>query len=121
MASQWVTPKREQAAEISRIGGRTIPQGLLSMTTACSFLARMRRDVFDFVAKLRMNAGVHRPVFDLGARGVLAKKIIPLPVFRRPDRPCSKAAAAVRANILQNLVYTRRAKRAFVRANARFQ
>jgi hypothetical protein len=53
------------------------------------------------------------------ARRILAEKVVPSPVLRRPDWPLDEATAAVRTDVCQYRVYTRRAKRALVAANAR--
>jgi hypothetical protein len=57
---------------------------------------------------------------DGGARGVLPEKIVSSPIVRWPDRPRHKSATAVRADIFK-LVDARSTKRAFVRADSRFQ
>ncbi len=61
-----------------------------------------------------MCCGVNRPVFDLGARRVLAKKVVTLPVLRWPDWPGNKTPAAVWTDIAQNLIDTRRAERTLI-------
>ena len=58
-------------------------------------------------------------MFDLGARRVLAKKVVSLPVLRWPDWPGNKTPAAVWTDITQNLVDTRCAERTFISTDAR--
>ena len=59
----------------------------------------------------------------LGARSVREgrKEVVALPICRRSDWPRNKTTTAVRADISQNVVDTRRAKWALVGANARFK
>lgn len=60
-------------------------------------------------------------MFDFGTRRVLAKKVVVLPVPRRPDGLGNKATAAFRADITQNLVDTGSAERALIRTDARLK
>ena len=68
-----------------------------------------------------MRFKVNWPVLDLGAGRIISKEIAVLQIFFRSDWPLNKAAAAVRANVLQNIIGALRAKRAFVAANPRCQ
>jgi len=68
-----------------------------------------------------MNRRVNRPMLDLGARRVLAKEVVAFPVVRRSDRSRNESAAAVRADVFQNVTHTRSAKCALVSADARFK
>jgi hypothetical protein len=61
---------------------------------------------------------IDRPVFDLRARRVLAKIVNTFPVFRWPDWPGNKTAAAVRADVVQDGLDASGAERAFIRAGA---
>ena len=67
-----------------------------------------------------MNFRINEPVLDLGTRRVLAKIVVAFPVLRRSDRPRDKSTAAVRADILQDIIDTGRAKCAFIGTYARF-
>ena len=64
---------------------------------------------------------VDRPVFDNRARRVFAKIIVAFPVPRWPDWPGDKAAAAVRADVIQDGLDAGGAERALVAADARFE
>jgi len=64
---------------------------------------------------------IDRPVPDLRTRRVLAEEIVAFPVLRRPDRSGNETATAVRADVSQNGIDTRRAKRALVGTYARFK
>ena len=64
---------------------------------------------------------IDRSVPDLGARGILAKIVIALPVPRRPDRSRHKPSAAVRADVAKNALDAFRAESALVGANARLE
>ena len=66
-----------------------------------------------------MYCGINRPVFDLGARRVLAKKIVALPVRRWPDWPGNKTPATIWADIVQNLIDTRGTERTLISTNTR--
>ena len=68
-----------------------------------------------------MRFRVNWPVLDLGTRRILAKEVVAFPICRRSDWPRNETTTAVRADISQNVVDTRRAKRALVGANARFK
>ena len=68
-----------------------------------------------------MSFRVNWPVLDLGTRRIFAKEVVALPICRRSDWPRNKTTTTVRADISQNVVDTRRAKRALVGANARFK
>ena len=68
-----------------------------------------------------MKRHVNRPILDLGARRVLAKEVVAFPVVRRSDRSRNESAAAVRADVFQDVIDTRGTKRALVSADARFK
>jgi hypothetical protein len=68
-----------------------------------------------------MNCRINRPVLDLGTRRVLTEEVVAFPVLRRSDWSGNKSAAAVGADVLQDVIDTRGAKRAFVGADARFK
>ena len=63
-----------------------------------------------------MNFRVNRLMPDLGARGILAKEVVAFPVLRRSDGPWNESPAAVWADIAQDVVDARGAKRAFIGA-----
>src|SRR5213593_905774 len=86
-----------------------------------STLPFLRRDVPDGRGELRISRGIHRPVPDPGARRVLAKEVVSLPVRRRPDRPRDEPAAAVRADVVQDALDAACAKRALITADACFE
>ena len=60
-------------------------------------------------------------MLDLGTRRVLTKEVVTFPVLRWPDWSGNKSAAAVRADILQDVIDTRGAEGALVGADARFK
>jgi hypothetical protein len=60
-------------------------------------------------------------MLNLGTRRILAEVIVALPVPRRPDRSGRKATAAVRADVLKDVIDARGAERALIGANARFK
>lgn len=84
-------------------------------------LSPLRWDDSDWGRKPCMDRGIDRLVFDLIAGGVFSQKVIPFPILRRPDRSRNKPATAVGAHIAEHTFNTRRAKRAFVTANACLQ
>ena len=63
-----------------------------------------------------MNGTINGSVLDLGARRIFAKIVVAFPIPRWPDRSRNESPAAVRANIAQDVVDARRAKRAFIGA-----
>jgi hypothetical protein len=79
------------------------------------------RNVLDSGREKGMSFRVNWPVLDLGTRRIFAQKVVAFPICRRSDWPRNKTTTAVRADISQNVVDTRRAKRALVGANARFK
>jgi hypothetical protein len=81
----------------------------------------MRRYGFDYGRELRMNWRVNRPMSDLGARRVFTEKVVAVPVVRRSDRSRNKSAAAVRADVFEDIIDTRSTKRTLVGADARFK
>ena len=72
----------------------------------------------DCSRECRMRRHINRTMLDLLARRILAKKVVTLPVCRRPDGPGSKAPAAIRTNVTQHAVDAGGAERAFIAANA---
>ena len=55
------------------------------------------------------------------ARGIRAERIITVPVVLRPDWPGTKTAAAIRADIAQDVFDAGTAEGAFKRADHRFR
>ena len=68
-----------------------------------------------------MGRSIDRPVFDVGAGRVLAKKVVPPPVRRWADRPRHETTAAVRTDIAQEFFNARCAERALEAADARLE
>ena len=68
-----------------------------------------------------MYSGIHRPVFHIRTRRVLAQIVVTLPVLRWPNRPRHKTTAAVRTNITQNTIHAHGAERTFIGTDARLQ
>lgn len=66
-----------------------------------------------------MSRDINRPVLDLGARRVLAQKVVTLPVLRRSDRPGNKTPTAIWADVVQDIVDTCGTERTFIGADAR--
>lgn len=60
-------------------------------------------------------------MLDLGTWRIFAKEVVAFPICRRSDWPRNETTTAVRADIAQNGVDTRRAKRALIGTNARFK
>ena len=64
-----------------------------------------------------MFGDIDRAAFDGLRRRILAKKVIVVPVVAGPDRARDKTAATVGADIVEHLLDTFRAKRAFETAD----
>jgi len=64
---------------------------------------------------------INGTMIDLGTRGILAKVVVAFPVGRWPDRSGHEAAAAVRADILKDVINARSAERALIDADPRFK
>jgi hypothetical protein len=90
------------------------------MRDAFCALALLRRDVSNRGRELCMCYGINRPMPDPCARRVFAQKIVAPPVRRRSDRPGHEPAAAIGADVIENVLHTRCTEGAFVGANARF-
>jgi hypothetical protein len=65
--------------------------------------------------------GVNRPIANLRAGWILSQEIVALPVARWPKWSGREPAAAVRADVAQDMFNTRRTKRALIGANARLE
>ena len=63
-----------------------------------------------------MSGTINGSVLDLGARRIFAKIVVAFPVPRWPDRSRNESPGAVWADIAQDVVDARRAKRAFIAA-----
>lgn len=68
-----------------------------------------------------MRRRIDRSVLHLGARRIFPKKIVALPVRRRPDWSRSKTAAAVGTDIAQNLFNASHTEGALIRADTRLK
>jgi hypothetical protein len=68
-----------------------------------------------------MSGRINGPMLDLGTRRVLTKEVVTFPVPRWSDGSGNESAAAVWANVLQDVIDTRGAKRALIGANARLK
>jgi hypothetical protein len=60
-------------------------------------------------------------MFDLGARRVLAKIVIAVPILRWSDWPGHKTSTAVRTNVAQDNVYTSGTECTFISTDARLK
>jgi hypothetical protein len=60
-------------------------------------------------------------MFDLGTRGILTEVVVAFPVLRRPNRSRYEAPAAVRADVLKNVIDARGAERALLGADPCFE
>src|SRR5262244_772077 len=60
-------------------------------------------------------------MLDLVTRVILAKVIVTFPVLRRPNRSGYESAAAVRADVLKDVINARSAERALIGANPCFK
>lgn len=85
----------------------------------CCVLSLLWRYGFDVGSEPRMNFWGHRSMFDLGARWVLAKIVIALPIFRGSDWPGYKTSTAVRTDVAQEGVDTIGTECAFISTDAR--
>ena len=65
-----------------------------------------------------MRRGIDGSMFDRGTCRVCAQKIVVLPVSGRPDWPADKSAAAVRADVMQDVLDTGCAKGALIGTDA---
>ena len=81
----------------------------------------MRRYGFDHGGEPAVKRWIDRPMLDRGARGVVAKEVVAVPVNRRSDGSGYKSAAAVRADVLQDVIDAGRAEGALLGADARFR
>ena len=79
------------------------------------------RNEFDRGREARVGCRGNRLVPDFCAGGIVAEKVVAVPIPRRADGTGNKSAAAVRADISDDGFDTRRAERAFIRADARFK
>jgi hypothetical protein len=77
-----------------------------------------RREASKSGRKQRMSRDINRLVFDCCARRVLAKKVVTLPVVRRPDGSRNEAAATVWTDVAQHMFHAGRTKRTFIGADA---
>ena len=84
-------------------------------------LALFRRDGSDGGRELRVHRRIQGAVSHRRARRVFAQIIITMPIFRWSNRPRHEAAAAVRADIIENSLDAGSAKRALVAADARLE
>jgi len=84
-------------------------------------LALFRWDGSDRGGESRVCCPIHGTVPNRGARRVFAQIIIAIPIFRWSNRSRREAAAAVRADFIDDRVDAGGAKRALVGANARFE
>lgn len=65
-----------------------------------------------------MGHWINWPVLDSHTGRVLAQEVVPFPIVRGSDWSRSKTTAAIRTDIAQYVIDTRRAKSAFVAADA---
>lgn len=68
-----------------------------------------------------MSRCINRPVSDFGACRILAKKVVTLPVLRRPDGPGNKATTAIWTDVAQNAVDACGTERTLIGADARLK
>jgi hypothetical protein len=57
-------------------------------------------------------------MLDLRSRGIRTKVVVAFPVLRRPDRSGQEAPAAVRANVLTDVIDARGAELGLIGADA---
>jgi len=81
----------------------------------------LRGDPRHFRNEFGMHFQINRPMLHFRTGRIFAQIIVPLPIPGRPDGARDEPAAAVRADIVQQLFGTRCAKGAFITANARLQ
>src|SRR5712671_4610631 len=98
-----------------------IAQSATGASEASIALPFLRWNISDRRRELCMNQGIDGPVPDLGTRWVFAEEVVAFPVLRWPDGSGDEPAAAVWTDVAQDRVDARRAKRALVSANARFE
>jgi hypothetical protein len=68
-----------------------------------------------------MRRQINRPVFHLGACRIFPKEIVVVPIHRRSNRSRDEPAAAIRADISQDVFDTSNAESALVRADTRLK
>lgn len=68
-----------------------------------------------------MRRQIYRPVLHLGARRVFPKEIVIVPIHRRSNRSRDEPAAAIWADISQDVFDTSNAESALVRADTRLK
>jgi hypothetical protein len=84
-------------------------------------LTFLGRNAFDCGRESGMSFRVNWPVLDLSTRRIFAKEVVVFPICREFDWLRNETTTAVRADISQNGVDTRRAKRALVGTNTGFK
>ena len=84
-------------------------------------LPRLGRQTAKLLNQLPVRPEIDWPMLDRWGSRIGTQEVVALPVARRAYWPGNKAAAAVRADIGQNLLRTGRAESAFVAADARVQ
>ena len=84
-------------------------------------LSSMCRDVLKGRRELRVNDEIDGSMLHLRARRVLAEVVVAFPVRRRPDGPRDEPAAAVGADVVQDLFHAVGAEGAFIGADPSVQ
>jgi len=87
----------------------------------CPELPLLGRYWSDFSGELCVNFQINGPVLDSGTRRVFAKIVIAFPILGRSDRSRHKTAAAVRTDVAQDGINTRRTKRTLIATDARLK
>lgn len=93
----------------------------LSMPAACSGSTPFRRRPLQSRNERTMGGDINGTMPQPGRGRILAQVVLPLPVPCGPNRTRRKAAAAVRADVLQQALGALRAKRAFEGADPRLR
>ena len=79
-------------------------------------LAKLWRDQFEKFTKNFVRGGIHRPVADGLACGISAKIVPGFPIIFWTNGARTKAATAIGAHVIQNVIYTGPAEGTFKRA-----
>src|SRR5688572_32556505 len=95
------------------ISVRDFGRAMLAPYTVSFALTLVRADALDRRRERIVRRAVDGPVLDLRARGILAEKVVALPVVGGPDRPRHETAAAIRAHVAEHALDARGAKGAF--------
>jgi hypothetical protein len=81
----------------------------------------LRWNHLDLGREPHMSRRIHRSVLHVGARRIIPKEIVIVPICRRSDRSRNEPAAAIGTDIFQNAIDAVHAEGALIRADARLK